>query len=458
VSAKETARFCIVKELTIAFSNDDFDAFDMQHMKNMQLAAEKAAEERLLIQRLDEDFARKVQSQEGNFQSSRPQPSYLQPSSSKPPGAYSSASGSSRNAFDRMSGIRPPQSQSQATLQAINPSTSFSTHRQPTAFKKETHLKHEPSSFSNLSGSRTGPGNGVSNYSKKPSSFTPLDDSDSDIEVISSTAFRSNGRYQQSRDARDRSYQAALGDSRPPVKNEQSALSWAMYGGQSNPHPWMDSSQPLVSSGRTTMLALAGQPDPRPWMDSSQSLVSSGRPTMSGSAGQYVYQTPSFDGNTPAISGSCAPDVTNPFQTASGIKATYFGYYNDLTRPGLNSFDSSLTNPFGRSFDGYFADVKPTFMGQPGMTPFTDIDGIANSSAYTALGGSYMENMAEQYDYIMNDPRKTNDEIKSLLENIQPDVELPKENREGTPDGLKYPLVSIEIRIPYGNITYQIIV
>jgi SNF2 family DNA or RNA helicase len=48
--------------------------------------------------------------------------------------------------------------------------------------------------------------------------------------------------------------------------------------------------------------------------------------------------------------------------------------------------------------------------------------------------------MAEQYDYIVNDPRKTHAEIKSLLENIRPDLDLPAENREGTPEGLKYPL------------------
>ncbi len=49
--------------------------------------------------------------------------------------------------------------------------------------------------------------------------------------------------------------------------------------------------------------------------------------------------------------------------------------------------------------------------------------------------------MAEQVDYIMNDPRKTTQEIKELLENIRPDVELPPEDREGTPDGLVYGLV-----------------
>jgi hypothetical protein len=44
-------------------------------------------------------------------------------------------------------------------------------------------------------------------------------------------------------------------------------------------------------------------------------------------------------------------------------------------------------------------------------------------------------------DYITNDPTKTLEEIKSLLENIRPDMEIPPENREGTPDALVYPLM-----------------
>jgi SNF2 family DNA or RNA helicase len=38
------------------------------------------------------------------------------------------------------------------------------------------------------------------------------------------------------------------------------------------------------------------------------------------------------------------------------------------------------------------------------------------------------------------DPQKKAQEIQGLLENIRPDVEILREDREGTPDGLKYPL------------------
>jgi hypothetical protein len=372
----------------------------MQRLKQTQ----QAAEERLLTQRLDADLARRLESQENTSQSFRPQTS----------NAHSSASQSGPNAFDRMSGIRPPQSTSQATLPAINSPTSFSNQRPPTAFKSEPRFKHEPSSFPASSSNHTGPEYGAYGRNMN-SSISLLDDSDSDIEIIPPTSFRSNGRYQQSYEARIPGYQTPLGHSRSPIKNEQSVLSHALYGGQSNTHAWMDLSQPLVSSGP---------------------------PAMSHSE-QYVYQTPSFVDNIPGISDPWTSDSTKRFQDANGFNAIHSGYQTEFTRPGLNSSHYSLTNPFGHSYDGSSAGVKPT-MNRPSMTPFTDINAIANLPPYSSLSGSYMENMAEQYDYIMNDPRKTNDEIKSLLENIQPDVELPKENREGTPDGLKYPLVNLQ--------------
>ena len=78
---------------------------------------------------------------------------------------------------------------------------------------------------------------------------------------------------------------------------------------------------------------------------------------------------------------------------------------------GLSSLCGLFDFPSGQSPNGANADPFPT----------------ASAAAY--------------YDYVTNDPRKTREEIKSLLENIRPDVELPPENREGTPEAMKYPLM-----------------
>lgn len=55
---------------------------------------------------------------------------------------------------------------------------------------------------------------------------------------------------------------------------------------------------------------------------------------------------------------------------------------------------------------------------------------------------AYTPQMKERMEHVINDPRKTEKEIKDLLENIKAEVEIPLEDREGTPEGLRYPLVS----------------
>lgn len=61
----------------------------------------------------------------------------------------------------------------------------------------------------------------------------------------------------------------------------------------------------------------------------------------------------------------------------------------------------------------------------------------AHDPANKDLVASYMDRV----DYVANDPTRTTEEIKSLLENIRPDEELPPENREGTPEAMTYPLM-----------------
>jgi hypothetical protein len=57
-------------------------------------------------------------------------------------------------------------------------------------------------------------------------------------------------------------------------------------------------------------------------------------------------------------------------------------------------------------------------------------------------GTSKLSGAVRNYaEYVYNDPTKTVDEIKTLLETIHEDMEIPPENREGTPDAMVYPLM-----------------
>lgn len=54
---------------------------------------------------------------------------------------------------------------------------------------------------------------------------------------------------------------------------------------------------------------------------------------------------------------------------------------------------------------------------------------------------SYNPEINRYINHIRADPTKSLDEIKTLMENIRPDMEIPPEDREGTPMEMTYPLM-----------------
>jgi hypothetical protein len=97
--------------------------------------------------------------------------------------------------------------------------------------------------------------------------------------------------------------------------------------------------------------------------------------------------------------------------------------------PLYNGSAAGPSNTFGQPQD---PDSLDNIISRSGRQNYDEL------SRHLGLDAS----MNGRLDYIINDPRKTNQEIKELLEGIRPDDDLPPENREGTPEGLVYPLVS----------------
>lgn len=223
--------------------------------------------------------------------------------------------------------------------------------------------------------------------------------SDSEIEIIPPSAFHDNGRHQPNGQSGAQGqrpgYSSAASDAalrRSAQAATSSALQQAMYGKQRLPS-WMQSQANPASSG-SSMNVLGypnafGNPPQQPTLGMGMAMPS-------GIPGQYVYPNST---HTPA--GNGVP------KQESGLG--YNGQLSDTFTDYLDGVDPrNSTGPYG-------------------------LDGIS--------GHELTGQMREQYDYIVQDPRRTNEEIKELLENIRPDSDLPKESREGTPAGLKYPLV-----------------
>ncbi|KAI9846631.1 MAG: hypothetical protein M1838_001230 [Thelocarpon superellum] len=181
----------------------------------------------------------------------------------------------------------------------------------------------------------------------------------------------------------------------------------------SNPMP-VDASASMDESWsgqRVPLRDYRGQPSVNP------SLAAAGGASRYGSAATWlapdVYQTPSGEIVVVGQPISPLPDMpTSSYRRGPQHGALSGGpQYEASQAHATNLRDVIANNPFDLS------DLGPL-----------------QSPRWTSR-------QAEYYDYVANDPTKTREELKTLLENIRPDAELPPENREGTPEAMKYPLM-----------------
>lgn len=80
----------------------------------------------------------------------------------------------------------------------------------------------------------------------------------------------------------------------------------------------------------------------------------------------------------------------------------------------------------------------------PGLSGYSMADRALEArglNPYDPMNQDLADRYRERVDYLTHDPTRTTAEIKSLLENIRPDEDLPEQDREGTPEAMKYPLM-----------------
>ncbi|PSR93868.1 P-loop containing nucleoside triphosphate hydrolase protein [Coniella lustricola] len=104
------------------------------------------------------------------------------------------------------------------------------------------------------------------------------------------------------------------------------------------------------------------------------------------------------------------------------------GLYQPLKGQYVPVFGPPDDPPIGSSFGGHLSNVI-------GKT-----NGIDWTNGLDAFGNPLDDRLRSYYEDLHDDPRKTQEEIRDLLANIRPDEEIPKEDRMGTPDALRYPL------------------
>ncbi|KAH8754089.1 SNF2 family N-terminal domain-containing protein [Diaporthe sp. PMI_573] len=143
--------------------------------------------------------------------------------------------------------------------------------------------------------------------------------------------------------------------------------------------------------------------------------------------------------------GTTGNGVVLPGLISANRFAGYAGGVSQLAslgnRPGtLNSGAYAPLQTRGANISPYSAASSqvPTGGYLPDIINLTtDIDW---ANGLDALGNPLSANLRSYYEDLHDDPRKTTEEINDLLANIRPDEDIPKEDRIGTPEQLRYAL------------------
>lgn len=155
-----------------------------------------------------------------------------------------------------------------------------------------------------------------------------------------------------------------------------------------------------------------------------------GNNTGSSSAANWGYATGQFGQSLAnAANGIYNSAVNLVDQQIASYGNTPMGY-GDTSVYGNNFYGNSYSNFVDLvDYDLPPVDYTHNVFDRHGINP--------EDPANSALVESYRSRI----DYVSHDPTRTAVEIKSLLENIRPDEDLPPENREGTPEAMKYNLM-----------------
>lgn len=163
-------------------------------------------------------------------------------------------------------------------------------------------------------------------------------------------------------------------------------------------------------------------------------------PVLSAPRGYNPYENvgtagPSSWANSGGLLGQSLVD-----SASSLFNGVYNGAYNLLDRQ-LEPYGNTPSGFGGTSVYGSNSNVidLDSYESQPYLPQ--DVFSRHGINAHDPVNRDLVASYMDRIDYVTNDPTRTAEEIKCLLENIRPDEELPAENREGTPEAMTYPLM-----------------
>ena len=409
----------------------------MRDFREEQKAQEKALRDKQEQERKDEEFARELMEQyerEGQA---------LPPSSEASSTTWRGSQGSSQTMLDANGRIRRPE-----TFPAVPASrqshseASASSHRSPMKSENVRSAYPVPLKQEISLASRSTPQVSSNNFidlgdgsSDAGNDFIDLG---SDVEEIDGSNFRDSGR-------KSGSGQGLAWTGSGPYST---AISSPNKVGRSHALQYLPE---LTSNASALQYPGSSQAVP-PLMQNNPYQVTTGY------GGTNVYTATPNPGSMSSLNTSTLYDAAGRLR--HGIAGAANRVYNKayaMLDAQIGSIPAGLSGygaGYGSSSSAYGATVSSTDPRVLGAMPGLDYSGQSHQRSLHSIlnddnpysaddpnSQELYERYRQRYDYLTNDPTRTAGEIKSLLENIRPDEDLPPQNREGTPEAMMYPLM-----------------
>jgi len=194
---------------------------------------------------------------------------------------------------------------------------------------------------------------------------------------------------------------------------------------------------------------------------------------MPGLYGPYQMPTPDLSAyssgslnyapGTPAI--ELARQAAILRQNGGQPSSSFSSYQNKALGPygsgpwSMSQPSTSASTSYDPNRPGYLADGSTSAFHNPNPNYMLGSSGMVNQPVGRTLADIIHQSNSYDFDRMtdgfgnpldtklvnyladfVDDPRKTSEEIKELLSNIRPDMDIPEEERGQTPEALKYPL------------------
>ena len=176
------------------------------------------------------------------------------------------------------------------------------------------------------------------------------------------------------------------------------------------------------------------RPQPKrelPWLKDEGTTYSN-----SGLSGIPPYQ------NQPSIYNSLTSPIANTWSTMQNAAQSVYNAGQAVFNPYASGAGLDTYAGIGTGSDPITLADSDFYPGMSGISIADNALTARGLNPYNPANQGLVDRYRERVDYLVHDPTRTTAEIKSLLENIRPDEDLPEKDREGTPEAMKYGLMN----------------